>query len=38
MSRRGTATPRKALTLETAAADVERRTLKRGEAHEGMNP
>jgi hypothetical protein len=38
MSRRGTATPRKALALETATADVERRTLKGSEAHEGMNP
>jgi hypothetical protein len=38
MSRRGTATPRKALELETATADVKRRTLKRSEAHEGMNP
>jgi len=38
MSRGGAATPRKALALGTATADVKQRTLKRSEAHEGMNP
>jgi hypothetical protein len=38
MSRGGAATPRKAQSLETAIADVKRRTLKRSEAHEGMIP